>query len=85
MQGFWPNHPYFLASKFILVAKFRKPEIQHLLRCLQLAVLFIQLRLVALHLLYFWLFQQTLPKDVKSRIKNGSPIFTIKFKFKTGL
>jgi hypothetical protein len=31
---------------------FRKPEIQHLLRCLQLAVIFIQLRLVALHLLF---------------------------------
>jgi hypothetical protein len=48
-------HPY-----LFVVAMFRKPEIKHLLRCLQLAVLFIQLRLVALHLLYFWLFQQTL-------------------------
>jgi hypothetical protein len=53
MQGFSlitliPLHQY-----LFILAMFRKPEIQHLLRCLQLAVLFIQLRLVALHLLYF--------------------------------
>jgi hypothetical protein len=53
MQGFWPNHLNSLHQYLFILAMFRKPEIQHLLRCLRLAVLFIQLRLVALHLLYF--------------------------------